>query len=283
MKTPRPRRPAPARRRVPAARPPAARPRVAAPVNGPQDPERLSRTELLALAKRAGLPGRHRLAKPALIRELVQLGVFRDAAPAAPVSAPPAATIPRAAVPPAVSPPPSGPLSTSAPAAALPDRYRVTELVALIVDPLRVFLYWEITPEAIARARTRLGAAWDGAAFVLRAYHVADESEASVRHQWDTDVDGEVGTWYLPLWSADQLLVFDLGWRASDGRFAAAARSNHIRTPRNAPDDTGGERWMTVIDGRIVAASAVERDSAAGNWGETGGPSSYSWAVRRSR
>lgn len=281
MKTPRPRRPA--RRRIPAARPPAARPRVAAPVNTPQDPERLSRTELLALAERAGLTGRHRLAKPALVRELTRLGAFGGAAPAAQVPVPPPAIPQAAAVPPTPPPPPSGPQSTSAPAAALPDRYRVTELVALIMDPLRVFLYWEITPEAIAGARAQFGAAWDGAAFILRAYHVGDEAKASVRHQWDTPVDGEVGTWYLPLWRADQLLVFELGWRASDGRFAAAARSNRIRTPRNAPDDTGGERWMTVIDGRIVTASDVDGDPHEGSRGATGGPSSYSWAVRRSR
>jgi hypothetical protein len=64
-------------------------------------------------------------------------------------------------------------------------------------------------------------------------------------------VGGDVGSFYLHLWSPDQTLIFELGWRTQAGRFVAAARSNVVRTPRNAPCD-GEERWMTVRNGRIV-------------------------------
>lgn len=160
------------------------------------------------------------------------------------------------------------PSSTSAtrrpPVDGLPWRYGVTELVAIPVDPLQVHVYWELLPEAVGRVRAQLGASWDGAKQVLRAYDVSASSThnrsngasvAHARHHFDCDVDGEVGNYYLHLWSPEQALIFEVGWLSRDGRFVPAVRSNRIQTPRNAPAQGGAERWITVRDGRILAAS----------------------------
>lgn len=163
------------------------------------------------------------------------------------------------------------------PVGGLPWRYGVTELVAMPVDPVLVHVYWELTPQTVASIRAQLGPAWEGASQVLRAYDVSgissDDGDASLvaraRHRFDLDVGGEVGSYYVHLWSPEQTLIFEIGWRTRDGRFAAAARSNRVSTPRNAPCEGGGERWMTVREGRIVATppEAIPRDAAT-----AGGP-----------
>jgi hypothetical protein len=79
---------------------------------------------------------------------------------------------------------------------------------------------------------------------------------------------GDVGSWYVQLWGPEQTLLFDIGWRDRDGRFVAAARSNLVRTPRNAPCEAGEERWMTVRDGRIVPtpAGAIPKPTEGAAW-----------------
>lgn len=255
--------------------------RAAAPSTRPN-----TRTELLALAKRVGLRGRHEMDKAGLIRALMALGAL--AAPSArktPV-APPAIE----AAPTALSPAPEPQAPAHPPEPGLPERYGLTELVALPVDPLLVFLYWEVTAEAIEEVRDRLGRAWSDARMVLRCYQLGESPSNGgdaappdhITHQWDIDVMGAIAGWYLPLWSPEQYLAFELGWRALDGRFVAAVRSNRIRTPRQAPCEAGWERWMTVVDGRIVTSDESDVAAAGGERGPLG-PSSYAWALRRSR
>jgi hypothetical protein len=220
-----------------------------------------SRVRLLALAEQAGLRGRHRLSKAELIRAL-------SAHAASPNVPPPTA---------AMDPPVIAPVVRHAEPAAngLPWRYDVTELVAMLVDPVMVYLYWELTPTAIAEARRALGPAWDGAAQVLRAYDVAwiEFDGTNAHRQFDTGVYGDVGAWYLHLWSPEQTLIFELGWRSRDGRFVAAARSNPVQTPRDAPCEGGEERWMTVRGKRVVPADArdVPTGSAAPSAGSRDG------------
>jgi hypothetical protein len=132
------------------------------------------------------------------------------------------------------------------------------------VDPVLVHVYWELSADAVAAVRARLGSWWDGASQVLRAYEVAETPShngddgalvAGARHHFDFDIGGDVGSYYIHLWSPHQTLIFEIGWRARDGRFAAAVRSNRVVTPRNAPAEAGPERWMTVRNGRIITTS----------------------------
>ena len=241
------------RRRAPSARR-GPRPRRAPPPASAPPLEWAGRTrpELLALAKRAGISGRHRLSKVELIRVLSALPQPQAVEPA-PVTTPP----PSEAAPPQRHEPP---------VEGLPFRYGVTEVVGLPVDPFLVYVYWEMTPEAIAAVCQALGAAWEGSAHVLRAYDVAwiEFDGTNAHHQFDLDAQGDVGDWYVHLWSPEQTLLFEIGWRSRDGRFVAAARSNLVRTPRNAPGEGGEERWMTVKDGRIVTtpSGAIPEPSA---------------------
>ncbi|MEW6683264.1 MAG: DUF4912 domain-containing protein [Nitrospirota bacterium] len=206
----------------------------------------LPRSELLAQAKAAAIPSRHRMTLAQLRAALVRLA-DQPAAAASSGSGWCASIAP--------TPPPA--------VAGLPWRYGVTELVAMPVDPVLVHVYWELAADAIAKVRAHLGPWWDGASQVLRAYDVADAPShdgdngalvVRARHHFDFDIAGEVGNYYIHLWSPNQTLIFEIGWRARDGRFAAAMRSNQVATPRNASDEGGAERWLTVRNGRIVTS-----------------------------
>jgi hypothetical protein len=177
-------------------------------------------------------------------------------------------------------------VATRPPVAGLPWRYGGTEIIAMPVDPLLVHVYWELSPEEVARVRGTLGSAWDGAQQVLRAYEVAAASVhngdgaglvAHARHHFDSDVGGDVGSYYVHLWSPEQTLIFELGWRSRAGRFVAAARSNVVRAPRNAPCG-GVERWMTVRNGRIVTTppGAIPEGDAAAHAPEPDEPAPWS-------
>jgi len=204
------------------------------------DLETLSKVALLELAKSLALRGRHRLSKGDLVRALREL--IPDTSPPSdePIAVPPSA------------PESAGP--TDSEPGGLPWRYGVTELVALPVDPLMVYLYWEVTPDAVSAGQRALGAGWEGVVLVLRGYDVAylEFDGTNAHHQFDTEVWGDVGNWYLHLWHPEQTLLFEIGWRARDGRFFAAARSNLVHTPRNAPCAGGEERWMTITDESAV-------------------------------
>ncbi len=229
------------------------------------DPQR---TDLLKPANAAGITGRQRLsvAKP-------QAALARLATRAA------TAPVRNAEVRPLVG-------ATRPPVAGLPWHYGGTEIIAMPVDPLLVHVYWELLPEEVARVRGALGSAWDGAQQVLRAYevtaasaHHGDGAElvAHARHHFDSDVGGDVGSYYVHLWSPEHTLIFELGWRSRAGRFMAAARSNMVRTPRNAPCG-GEERWMTVRNGRIVTTppGAIPGGDAAAHGPEPDEPAPWS-------
>jgi hypothetical protein len=210
----------------------------------------IPRIELLAQAKAAGIPGRHRMTVAQLRVALTRLTDQPSAATAS-------SDIGRA-LPAAATPPP--------PVAGLPWRYGVTELVAMPVDPVLAHVYWELSADAVARVRAQLGWEWDGASQVLRAYDVAEDRfdngngdsaalVARARHHFDFEIGGEVGSYYIHLWSPNQALILEIGWRARGGRFVAAARSNRVVTPRNASGEGGPERWLTVRNGRIITTS----------------------------
>ena len=72
----------------------------------------------------------------------------------------------------------------------LPDRYGRTELVLMVVDPLLLFCYWEVTPESLRQAQHALGKEMEGARAVLRFYDISlirfDGTNA--HHTFDIDI-----------------------------------------------------------------------------------------------
>jgi hypothetical protein len=130
----------------------------------------------------------------------------------------------------------------------LPERYGHTEFVLMVVHPLLVYGYWEITPEDTRQAQQILGAEMKGACAVLRMYDVSfiDFNGSNAHHAFDIEVGLEAPGWYIHLWSPEKSYVADVGFRTRKGRFHAIVRSNTIHTPRTSPSPRTDEQWARV-------------------------------------
>lgn len=130
----------------------------------------------------------------------------------------------------------------------IPDHYGRTELVLMVMDPLHLFAYWEVTPESLREAQDALGAEMDGARAVVRFYDISliHFDGTNAHHTFDIDIGLEARGWYVPVWTADKSYCADLGFVARTGRFHAIVRSNVIQTPRAGVSGNTDERWMRV-------------------------------------
>ena len=130
----------------------------------------------------------------------------------------------------------------------IPDHYGRTELVLMVMDPLHLFAYWEVTPESLREAQDALGAEMDGAGAVVRFYDISliHFDGTNAHHTFDIDIGLEARGWYVPVWTADKSYCADLGFVARTGRFHAIVRSNVIQTPRAGVSGNRDERWMRV-------------------------------------
>ncbi len=125
----------------------------------------------------------------------------------------------------------------------LPRSYGRTRLVLLVAGAYRVHAYWEVTPEAIARAEAKLQGLAGPYRAVLRFYDAGDRVPAG---SFDIEVDLQARNWYVDLWSAEMNCHAELGLRGSDGRFVELARSNPVRTPRAWPNPELQEHFLRV-------------------------------------
>src|SRR5437879_11752712 len=115
----------------------------------------------------------------------------------------------------------------------LPDRYGRTELVLMVVDPLLLFGYWEVTPESLREAQDALGAEMEGARAVLRFYDISliHFDGTNAHHTFDIDIGLEARNWYVHLWTAAQSYCAGLGCVARPGRHHAIARAHAVHPP----------------------------------------------------
>jgi hypothetical protein len=127
----------------------------------------------------------------------------------------------------------------------LPDRYDVTELVLLPVEPYRIFAYWEVASQALSGLMNRLGLRAAGGSYVIRVYDVTAIrfTGNNAHHYFDLPVDLSSRNWYINLWSGEKSLVGDLGYLLADGRFHLLARSNVVQTARSGVSIFTEARW----------------------------------------
>jgi len=129
----------------------------------------------------------------------------------------------------------------------IPWGYGRDRVTAMAVDPERLFVYWEVTDEAIARARATL-ATDDAGTLTLRVHDVTgllfDGDNA--HHSFDLDVGRAERQRFHHVGRPTSSVIVELGLRAGDGRFAAIVRSRRVDFPRRDPAPPGPIEWLTV-------------------------------------
>jgi hypothetical protein len=221
---------------------------------------RRTHRQLLDVARRLGISGLSRMTKEALAAKLWEsLSTGDKAAPAAKAT-------PATAKSPTEAPDEDGPLthkfelgehgaSTEEPR-TIPWSYGMDRVTAMPVDPDRLFVYWELTDEAIARVRPQLGSGAAGAWVDLRVYDttglIFDGTNA--HSYFDHKVERHERQWFFQIGKPSSQAVVEVGLRSHEGYFVKIARSGRVDFPRRGPGPWSDPEWMTVKAGGVEPA-----------------------------
>src|SRR5690606_37143475 len=117
---------------------------------------------------------------------------------------------------------------------ALPESYGDSRVVALLIDPHHLHVYWELTAQDRLDAKERLKPAEPEQAltWVLRFHDITGVAldRGNAHAYFDVVVYPGARNWYVELWSANKAYFVELGACAED-RFVAVCRSQPIQVP----------------------------------------------------
>jgi hypothetical protein len=118
----------------------------------------------------------------------------------------------------------------------------------MVVDPERLYVYWEVTDEAIARARAGLGPGGSDAWLNLRVYDVTNRifDGTNAHAYFDQSVSRTDRQWFFSLGKPTSTAVVELGLKSQEGYFVRVERSGRADFPRVEPTSGGGVEWLTV-------------------------------------
>src|SRR5579859_2472954 len=148
----------------------------------------------------------------------------------------------------------------------LPWSYGENRITAMVRDPDSAFLYWEITDEGIARARSRLGPHGDGGWCNLRVYDASgrDFDGTNANDYFDIRVDRSDREYFLMIRRPGSSMHVEIGMKTIEGYFHPIARSGRADFPRNTPSPNTNLEWMTVTADGAPPAAAPYRSRYSG-------------------
>ena len=106
----------------------------------------------------------------------------------------------------------------------IPWGYGRDRVTALPVDPDRMCVYWEVTDDSMARARTGLGPAGKDAWLALRIYDVSDRifDGTNAHSYFDHNLDRSDRQWFFHIGKPSSQAIAEIGLKSSEGYFDAA-------------------------------------------------------------
>jgi uncharacterized protein len=135
----------------------------------------------------------------------------------------------------------------------IPWSYDHDRLTAMPVDPDRLFAYWELTDEAIAAARPKLGPAGADAWVNLRVYDTSGLifDGTNAHSYFDHKIERHERQWFFHIGKPSSQAVVEIGLRSHEGYFIKIARSGRVDFPRRSPAPWMEPEWMTVRAGGV--------------------------------
>src|SRR5207245_10220614 len=160
------------------------------------------------------------------------------------------------------APPPHAPAPPPAPQAPsepfgmldyeeLPDHYGVDDVAVMPQSPFWLFVYWEVTPDGRAGARSRLGGEGHAARLILRLSSVMVASAGGVdKTERDLDLDWDHGRKYIEAPRPGARVTVAVGLRAPSRAFAPIAHAGPVLVPAADLGPNGPVEWMEVLPAR---------------------------------
>jgi hypothetical protein len=155
----------------------------------------------------------------------------------------------------------------------IPWSYGMDRVTAMTVDPERLFVYWEVTDQAIARARAQLGQGGAGAWLNLRIYDVTGRlfDGTNAHGDFDHKLERHDRQWFFTINKPGSQAVVDVGLRSHEGFFVKIARSGRVEFPRRGPVTWNEPEWMSVrSSGEITPAGHGLPGQAGGDGAPSG-------------
>jgi hypothetical protein len=130
----------------------------------------------------------------------------------------------------------------------LPWSYGEDRVTALVVDPDSAYVYWELTDDALAGARARLGAAGAHGWCNLRVYDVTGRNfdGTNATTYFDVRVERDDREHFLTVRRPGSTLSVEIGVKTTEGYFQAIVRSGRVDFPRAAPSPEASVEWAEV-------------------------------------
>ncbi|HEY8514913.1 MAG TPA: DUF4912 domain-containing protein [Candidatus Binatia bacterium] len=130
----------------------------------------------------------------------------------------------------------------------IPWGYGQDRVTAMAVDPERLYVYWEVTDEAIARARAGLGPGGADSWLNLRVYDVTGRifDGTNAHGYFDHRVERHDRQWFFAIDKPGSSAIVELGLKSREGYFVRIARSGRVDFPRTTPAPARAVEWMTV-------------------------------------
>src|SRR2546421_225315 len=119
----------------------------------------------------------------------------------------------------------------------IPWSYSHDRVTAMPVDADKLFVYWEITDDAMKEARAKLGNGGPGAWLNLRVYDITGRifDGTNAHSYFDHQIERHDRQWFFTIGKPSSQTVVELGMRSHEGFFVKIARSGRIDFPRRGP------------------------------------------------
>ncbi len=130
----------------------------------------------------------------------------------------------------------------------IPWSYAYDRVTGMAVDPDRLFVYWEVTDDAIERARTSLGKGGRDAWLNLRIYDTTDRifDGTNAHSYFDHRVERGDRHWFFHIGKPSSSAFIDIGLKSNEGFFAKIVRSGRVEFSRHEPAAWVEPEWLSV-------------------------------------
>lgn len=143
---------------------------------------------------------------------------------------------------------PRGPQPESCYPLDLPVAYGETRITVMVRDPFWAYAYWEIEPKRLEELKRAIGKEAQEAQMILRVYDITDIefNGLNAHHYFDLEITNLANNWYINLGAPNRAFCVDIGLKTTSGKFFLIARSNTIQTPRAWMSEVVDEKWMST-------------------------------------
>jgi len=130
----------------------------------------------------------------------------------------------------------------------IPWSYDYDRVTGMAVDPDRLFVYWEVTDDAIEGARSALGPAGKNAWLNLRVYDTTDRifDGTNAHSYFDHRIERGDRHWFFQIGKPSSSAFVDIGLKSSEGYFVKIVRSGRVEFARKEPVPWGEPEWLSV-------------------------------------